>query len=28
MNVDVFNMLYNLVISVNGQKKFAQYVTW
>ena len=27
MNVDVFNMLYNLVISVKGQKKFAKYVT-
>ena len=27
MNIDVFIMLYNLVISPKGQKKFAQYVT-
>jgi flagellar assembly factor FliW len=26
MNVDVFNMLYNLVISTKGQKKFAHFI--
>jgi len=27
LNTDIFNILYNLVISAKGQKKFVQYVT-